>query len=184
MSDKSKIDAVLNFWFTKPISDHWFGSTPQIDQQITDNYEAMWQRAKAGEFGAWKQSAEGCLALCIVLDQMPLNMFRGLAKSFSTEQQAVAITKYAIENDLDSQISNERVAFLYMPLMHSENLDDQDLAIECFAKAELEGNLQFAKHHRAIVAEHGRFPHRNEALGRKSSAAEIEYLNSDKAFTG
>jgi uncharacterized protein (DUF924 family) len=71
-----------------------------------------------------------------------------------------------------------------MPLMHSENMDDQNLAVKCFDKAKLEGNLQFAKHHRGIVEKFGRFPHRNEALGRTSSDTEIEYLNSDAAFTG
>jgi uncharacterized protein (DUF924 family) len=184
MTTKTTIEQVLNFWFTKPISDHWFSSTPEIDQQITNEYAPIWAQAKAGEFDHWKDSASGCLALCIILDQLPLNMFRGEAKSFSSEQQAVAIAKHAIDTGLDTEISNDRVAFLYMPLMHSENIDDQNLAVECFAKAELEGNLQFSKHHRGIVEEFGRFPHRNEALGRTSSAAEIEYLNSDKAFTG
>ncbi|MEE9310635.1 MAG: DUF924 family protein [Cocleimonas sp.] len=183
-NDITDITKVLNFWFTKPICDHWFSSTPNIDQQITEGYESIWQQAKAGEFDSWKSTADGCLALCILLDQLPLNMFRSSAKSFSTEQQAVAIAKHAINTGLDEEISNNRVAFLYMPLMHSENMDDQDLAVSCFEKTKLEGNLQFSKHHRGIVAEFGRFPHRNEALGRESSPAEIEYLNSDKAFTG
>jgi uncharacterized protein (DUF924 family) len=181
---KDDIAKVLDFWFTKPISDHWFSSTPKIDQQITDSYQSIWEQAKAGEFDVWKNSADGCLALCILLDQLPLNIFRGEAKSFSTEQRAVGITKYAIKAGFDNEISNDRVAFLYMPLMHSENMDDQDLAVTCFEKAGLEGNIRFAKHHREIVAQFGRFPHRNEALGRDSSDAEIEYLNSDKAFTG
>ena len=178
------INNILDFWFTKPISDHWFSSTPEIDQQMTDSYEATWQRAKAGELDDWKNSADGCLALCILLDQLPLNMFRNTAKSFSTEQQSVKIVKHAIEQGFDDEISNGRVAFLYMPLMHSENMDDQNLAVKYFDKAKLEGNLQFAKHHRGIVEKSGRFPHRNEALGRTSSDAEIEYLNSDAAFTG
>ncbi len=178
------IEEVLDFWFTKPISDHWFSSTPKIDQQITDSYQSIWEQAKAGEFDDWKSSADGCLALCILLDQLPLNMFRGEAQSFSTEQQAVGIAKYAIKAGFDNEISNDRVAFLYMPLIHSENMGDQDLAVTCFEKAGLDGNIRFAKHHREIVAQFGRFPHRNEALGRDSSDAEIEYLNSDKAFTG
>ena len=181
---RNDIDRVLDFWFTKPISDHWFSSTPDIDQQITDTYKSIWELAKSGEYDEWKTSADGCLALCILLDQLPLNMFRGEAKSFSTEQQAVSITKYAIKTGLDNEIANDRVSFLYMPLMHSENMADQDLAVSCFDKTKLEGNLRFAKHHRKIVAEFGRFPHRNEALGRASSPAEKEYLNSDKAFTG
>jgi len=178
------IKKVLNFWFTKPISDYWFSSTPDIDQHITNDYEKVWEQARAGEFDSWKNSADGCLALCIILDQLPLNMFRGDAKSFSTEQQAVAVTKHAINMGLDTEINNGRVSFLYMPLMHSEKLEDQNLAVSRFEKAGLEGNLRFAKHHRGIVAEFGRFPHRNKALNRKSSLAEIEYLKSDKAFTG
>jgi uncharacterized protein (DUF924 family) len=178
------IKNILGFWFTKPISDHWFSSTPEIDQQMTDTYEATWESAKAGELDDWKNSADGCLALCILLDQLPLNMFRNTAKSFSTEQQSVKITKHAIKKGFDDELSNDRVAFLYMPLMHSENMADQDLAVKCFDKAKLGGNLQFAKHHRGIVEKFGRFPHRNKALGRTSSDAEIEYLNSDAAFTG
>ena len=184
MTNKITIQQVLTFWFTKPISDYWFNSTPEIDKQISHEYEAIWEQAKVGEFDHWKDSADGCLALCIILDQLPLNMFRGDAKSFSTEQQAVEVTKHAINTGLDTEISNERVSFLYMPLMHSENMDDQNLAVRSFEKTRLEGNLHFAMHHRGIVAEFGRFPHRNEALGRESSLAEIEYLKSDKAFTG
>lgn len=188
MPENTKIIDILNFWFNKPMSEHWFSSTPEIDQQITDRYETVWLSAKAGELDHWRlseeNSADGCLALCIVLDQMPLNMFRGTAKSFSTEQQAVGITKFAIENGLDEKISNDRVSFLYMPLMHSENMDDQHLAVKCFEKVELEGNLRFAKHHRGIVETFGRFPHRNEALGRESSQAEINYLDADNAFKG
>lgn len=178
------IAKVLNFWFTKPISKHWFNSTPQIDQHITDEYASVWAQVQSGEFEHWKNSANGCLALCIILDQMPLNMFRGKAKSFSTEQQAVEVTKYAIEKGYDHEIQNDRVAFLYMPLMHSENMDNQNLAVQCFEKVALERNIYFAKHHREIVETYGRFPHRNAALGRKSSQAEMDYLNSDKAFTG
>jgi len=184
MTNKITIEQVLNFWFTKPISNHWFNSTPEIDQQITDDYKSVWEQVQAGEFDRWKNSADGCLALCIILDQMPLNMFRGSAKSFSTEQQAVENTKHAIKEGFDNDIPNDRVAFLYMPLMHSENMDDQNLAVQCFEKAKLEGNLKFAKHHRGIVEEFGRFPHRNKALGRRNSQAEMDYLNSDKAFTG
>ncbi len=178
------ITRVVDFWFTKTISDHWFSSTIEIDQLIRDEYESIWEQAKTGALDSWKESPEGCLALCIILDQMPLNMFRNTAKSFSTEQQAVEVTKYAIKKSFDNEIPNDRVSFLYMPLMHSENMDDQDLAVQCFEKAKLERNLPFAKHHRGIVEKYGRFPHRNEVLGRESSQAEMDYLNSDKAFTG
>ena len=89
-----------------------------------------------------------------------------------------------LERHFDQALDAERKAFLYMPFMHSESLDDQQLALELFAQPGLETNLRFARHHHDIVAKYGRFPHRNEALGRDSSEAEIEYLNSKQAFTG
>jgi len=182
--DFSEMTKVLRFWFSPPMSEHWFSSTPEIDQLIRDSYESLWQQAKAGELDNWQQNPGGCLALCILLDQMPLNMFRGTVKSFSTEQQAVEIAKLAIEKGFDNEIRNDRVAFLYLPLMHSEDMADQDLSVQYFEKAELENNLKFAKHHRGIVEKFGRFPHRNKALGRESSQAEVDYLNSDEAFAG
>jgi uncharacterized protein (DUF924 family) len=182
--DKLSVNNVLDFWFTKPMNEHWFSSTSDIDQQITDNYESIWQQAKNGQLSHWQESAEGCLALCIVLDQMPLNMFRNQAKGFSTEQQSVGITKDAITKGFDLAIAKDRVAFLYIPLMHSENLRDQDLSVECFQKAGLDQNHHFAKHHRELIREYGRFPHRNEILDRESTQAEIEYLKSKQAFTG
>ena len=187
MATEKAIHKILDFWYEKPMSDHWFSSTSAIDAEIKQDYEALWESAKAGELNDWMLSphaANGCLALCILLDQFPLNMFRGKAKSFSTEQQAVTISKYAINKGLDQEISTQRVSFLYMPLMHSENLDDQDLAVKSFAVRGLGHNLRFAKHHRDIIRQFGRFPHRNESLGRDSTDAEIAYLNSDKAFKG
>jgi uncharacterized protein (DUF924 family) len=111
-------------------------------------------------------------------------MFRGDPKSFSTEQQVVEITKFAIQQGFDEQISNDRVSFLYMPLMHSEKMADQNLAVTSFEKAKLDGNIRFAKHHRGIVQEFGRFPHRNKILGRDSTQKELDYLASDRAFMG
>ena len=176
--------ALLDFWFSEPMNKHWFSSTSEIDQEITSKYETIWEQASAGKLDHWKGSAEGCLALCIILDQLPLNMFRNTPKSFSTEQQAVEISKHAIAQGLDNEIGDEQISFLYMPLMHSENLDDQDLSVKKFAERGLENNLRFAEHHRSLVKKYGRFPHRNKILGRKSSQAEVEYLKSDKAFTG
>lgn len=184
MSSEIKIENVLSFWFSKSMNKHWFSSTPEIDQQIANQYNTLWEKAKNGELKHWKTTSNGCLALCIILDQLPLNMFRNKVKSFETEQQAVAITKYAIKNKMDNDIENDKVSFLYMPLMHSEDNDDQDLCVKKFSARNLEHNLRFAKHHRDIVRKYGRFPHRNKILGRKSSQAEIDYLNSDKAFTG
>ncbi|WP_319558246.1 DUF924 family protein [Thiomicrorhabdus sp.] len=175
---------ILDFWYTPPMSEHWFSSTPEIDAEIREKFESVWEQAAEGKLDAWKETAEGCLALCIVIDQFPLNMFRGEAKSFSTEQQAVAVCKYAVEKVLDQQLPIERRTFLYMPLMHSEHLTDQDESVRLFEASKLENNIKFAHHHREIVRQYGRFPHRNAILGRESTQAEIDYLNSPQAFTG
>ncbi|MGB5599142.1 MAG: DUF924 family protein [Thiothrix litoralis] len=184
MTSKITPADILDFWYKPPMSEQWFASTPAIDADILARYEALWASAAAGEWGAWRDSAEGCLALCIVLDQFPLNMFRGEARSFSTEQQAVAITKHAVKQGFDQRLPKDRLAFLYMPLMHSEHLADQDESVRLFDASGLEGNAQFARHHREIVRRFGRFPHRNAALGRVSTADELAYLASKEAFTG
>ena len=175
---------VLEFWFSEPANKLWFKSTPEFDTEILDRYYILWQQAKNQKLIDWKNTAESCLALVIVLDQFPLNMFRGKAKSFSTEKEAIQITHYAISKGFDKKIEAIRLSFLYMPLMHSENLDDQNLSVELFSKDGMKNNLRFAKHHRDIIKRFGRFPHRNEILGRTSTADEIEYLNSAQAFTG
>lgn len=184
MTTKPTPTEILEFWYTEPMSAHWFNSTPDIDQTIHDRFHTAWQQAKAGELDDWKNCAEGCLALCIILDQFPLNMFRGHPDAFSTEQQAVTISKHAIAQGFDQQLPKQRLSFLYLPLMHSENMADQDESVRLFTAAGLTENARFAEHHRHIVERFGRFPHRNAILGRESSEAELAYLASDEAFTG
>ncbi len=151
---------------------------------MTARYQDTWERANRGELDHWMQTAQGCLALVIVLDQFPLNMFRGSAQSFASEGQSRDVAAAAIEQGFDKTMPAEQRSFLYMPYMHSETLEDQELALQLFDQPGLESNLRFAHHHHAIIEKYGRFPHRNAALGRTSSDAEIEYLNSGKAFTG
>lgn len=176
--------AILDFWYDEAMRDCWFSSTPQLDALIRERFEAVWRRAAAGEMAGWMGSPGGCLALVILLDQMPLNMFRGKAESFRTEQQAVSVCKHAVAHGFDAQIPADKVAFLYMPLMHSENLDDQNLSVSLFESAALAGNLRFAQHHRELIRKFGRFPHRNRILGRASTPEEGVYLASEGAFTG
>jgi len=177
-------ESIIEFWYSDKIKSQWFNSSKKLDKEIKDNYESVWTEAIRGEYNDWKESAEGCLALAIILDQFPLNMFRGEVESFSTEAMAIKVSKLAIEKGFDQTLEKDKVAFLYMPLMHSENMDDQNLSVSVFEKAGLAENAKFAKHHRDIVQQFGRFPHRNEILNRESSQAEVDYLNSDKAFTG
>ena len=178
------IEDIINFWFSEEVKPLWFNSTPEFDQQLRDQYETLWQQGMDGELESWTDTAEGCLALVILFDQFPLNMFRDQAKGYSSEKLARNVADLAILRGFDQQLPESQIAFLYLPFMHSENLDDQKRSIELFGKAGFEQNLRFAHHHREIIEKFGRFPHRNEALGRDSTQAEIDYLNSDEAFTG
>ncbi len=184
MKIDDRISEVLSFWYSDEMKKQWFSSTPELDVDIKQKFETLWEEAANHQLDFWMDSAEGCLALCITLDQFPLNMFRSKAKAFDTEQQAVAITKHAIERSFDNDIDDSKVSFLYMPLMHSENMSDQDLSVEIFKLRKLDDNARFAEHHRSIVEEFGRFPHRNAVLGRENTPHEIDYLNSKRAFKG
>ncbi len=176
--------SILKFWFSEPVNKLWFKSTPEFDDEILIKFHSLWLDAKKEKLINWEKTAQGCLALTIVLDQFPLNMFRGTAKSFSTEQHAIRISRQAIANKFDKKLPLYQRSFLYMPLMHSENINDQNLSVELFTDSGLKNNLRFAKHHRDIIKEYGRFPHRNSILGRNSTEKELEYLNSPQAFTG
>ena len=175
---------IIDYWYSDRIKKHWFSSTPDLDNEIRNRYENLWERASAGELDEWINTPEGCLALVIILDQFPLNMFRGQAKSFQTENKAIEVARIAIKNDFAEKLSIDRLSFLIMPLMHSENIEDQDLSVNLFEKYKLTSNLKFAQHHRSIVKKYGRFPHRNKILGRKNTSAENEYLMSNNAFKG
>lgn len=175
---------IIEFWFSENVRKQWFRSTSELDDEIRNRFESVWIKASKGELDAWMSSGEGCLALTITLDQFPLNMFRGDAKSFSTEEQAIRIAKHALKQKFDSQLTKEHRVFIYMPLMHSENLIDQELSVTCFEMNDFEANTKFARHHLGIIKKYGRFPHRNAILGRESTLNEIAYLNSKEAFTG
>lgn len=175
---------VLDFWFADGMAKRWFRSTPELDAEIRERFETTWQAGAAAQLDGWRESADGCLALAIVLDQLPLNMFRGKPASFSTESAAIDVTRHAVDAGYDRQLQGERLAFLYMPLMHSEKLADQDLSVQLFEAAGLDDNLRFARHHRELIRRFGRFPHRNAILGRTSTVLEQMYLASKEAFTG
>lgn len=176
--------ALVDFWFSDEASKYWFKSTKAFDRHLLKSYGDSWQAAKQGELDFWGETATGSLALVILLDQIPLNIFRGKAESFATEAQSIVVARAAVDRKFDLELAHKQKAFLYMPFMHSEDLQDQTLALKLFDQPGLEDNLRFAKHHYGIIEQFGRFPHRNEILGRQSSQQEIEYLNSKQAFKG
>jgi len=175
---------ILEFWFDESSSKRWFNSTPEFDKYILTNYQGIWEQAYNGELDDWQTTPLGSLSLTIILDQFPLNMFRGTAKSYSTESKAITVTHKAIYNKFDLKLNITQLPFLYMPLMHSEKIEDQNEAVRLFEKPGLENNLKFSKHHQSIIKRFGRFPHRNEALNRASTTAELNYLSSPEAFKG
>ena len=175
---------LIDFWFSPRVEKLWFNSTPAFDQELRDRYADTYVAACRGECDVWQTSPLGALALVIVFDQLPLNIFRGQPQSFASEARARAVAEKAIANGFDTRLRDAQKAFLYLPYMHSENLADQDRSIELFTEAGLESNLRFARHHREIVRRFGRFPHRNAILGRQSTAEELTWLASKEAFKG
>ncbi|ALE01829.1 membrane protein [Candidatus Pseudothioglobus singularis PS1] len=173
---------VLDYWFSEKSKQFWFASTPQVDNEIKVRFESVWEKAAEGEYSQWRETADGSVALIVILDQLPLNMFRSDPKGFQTESMAVEVALNAINNGFDEELNDEKLLFLFMPLMHSENIDHQNLQVYLFDKYNF--NLEFSKHHRDLVKKFGRFPHRNEILGRMSTMEELDYLLSDNAFKG
>lgn len=169
---------VLDFWFSDDAESLWFRSTEAFDREITDGFESLWRHARDGELSAWKRTPEGSLALVILLDQLPLNMFRDQPQSFVTEQASRDVAHRAIEKGFDEQLDERQKRFLYMPFMHSENLSDQDRSVALLKAADMTESLRWAKHHRDIVARFGRFPHRNQILNRESTREELKWLES------
>jgi len=175
---------LIDFWFSEAVQPMWFNASSVFDAELRDEYYETYCAALSGELAHWADSAEGALALVICLDQMPLNMLRGQAESFAGEAPARQVAAAAIAQGLDRSLDNVQKSFLYMPYMHSEALCDQERALTLFEQAGLLDNLQWAKHHRDIVAQFGCFPHRNAILGRESTAEELSWLASDAAFLG
>lgn len=176
--------AVLGFWFAPGSRERWFRPTPEFDAAVRDGLLGLWEAARSGRLRHWEETPEGALALAILLDQVPLNAFRGRAEAFSTEGLAREVADRAVRRGLDDELPPQRRVFLYMPFMHSEHLPDQDRALALFERAGLGDNARWARHHRAVVERFGRFPHRNAALGRTSTPEETAWLTEPGAFKG
>ena len=142
------------------------------------------RRHGTASLGTWEETPEGALALVILLDQFPRNMFRGGAKAFATDAQARAIADRAMVHGFDLQVAQNLRAFFYLPLMHSEHMPDQERCVTLVTERLGQDSRQYpyALAHRDVIAKFGRFPGRNAALGRVSRAAEVEFLNSKPLF--
>ncbi len=164
---------ILNFWFEELEPKQWWVKDLSLDALIKERFEGVHQAAMAGELFSWRDTPQGRLAEIIVLDQFSRNMFRGKPESFSSDALALCLAQTAVAVGDDLKLSDQQRSFLYMPYMHSESLLIHDEAMKLFKDL---GNLDFEIKHRDIIVKFGRYPHRNEILGRASTAEEIEFL--------
>ena len=181
MTDISPAD-IVSFWRAAG-EDRWFKKDDAFDREITQRFMTTWLTASRGELTSWQSSDEGLLALIIVLDQFPRNMFRGDPRSYATDAQALAVAERAIEVGADARVEKDFQQFVYMPFMHAEELVRQQRCVELFRAAENTFNLKFAEEHADIIRRFGRFPHRNKILDRVTTAEEQVFLDSG-GFSG
>ena len=167
---------VVDFWRAAG-AEKWFGKDAAFDADFRDRFLAAHEAAASGALDSWAETADGALALMILLDQFPRNAFRGTARMFATDAKALVLADAAIGAGLDAEVEPALRAFLYLPFEHSEALADQDRALALFRPlgADL---LHWAEVHHDIIVRFGRFPHRNAVLGRSSTAEELAFLES------
>ena len=186
MVDRRRSEEVLEFWFGREgepgyggFREEWFTKNPEFDAEVRSRFGGLYEEAVAGNLDGWKEDARSCLALVIVLDQFPRNMFRGDPRTYAADPKAQETAEYAVDHALDRELPEFQRAFLYMPFMHSEDLEHQRRAVELFGTLEGWGDsdpTHYAVLHMRIVERFGRFPPRNEILGRQTTPEEAEFL--------
>ncbi len=172
-------EEILAFWLDEVGPDGWYRVSDELDQQIRDKFEAAWEHARDGAYSLWLTYPSGALAYLILTDQFPRNMFRGSPKAFETDRAALAVAKAAISKKWDQRIDEPARQFFFLPLMHSECITDQERCVRLLLTRMPEfgeENLLHAKAHRDVIRRFGRFPFRNEALARRGTDPEVEFL--------
>lgn len=173
-------EEVLSFWLDEVGPDGWYKVDPDLDARIRERFLGMWEGAAEGRFALWLTYPSGALAYIILTDQFPRNMFRGTPRAFETDGAALAAAKSAIQRGWDLRIDEPARQFFYLPLMHSENLCDQDRSVRLICERMPESgadNLIHARAHREVIRRYGRFPYRNAALGRADTTPEKSFLD-------
>jgi uncharacterized protein (DUF924 family) len=175
-SDKIATPAdVLAFWRDAG-EDKWFTRDDAFDAEVREKFLGTHEAAAAGKLSDWEETADGALALCIVLDQFPRNMFRGEARTYATDSQARAVANRALKRGYDQDVPDDMRGFLFLPFMHSEDMTDQQRCVELY-RAAGDKNLTYAERHAEIIRRFGRFPHRNALLGRATTPEEQTFLD-------
>ena len=171
------IDDVLDFWLAEGMDRKWFFKDPVFDREVIEKLGPLYERASADELDHWADTAKGCLALCILLDQAPRNLFRNDPKTFATDKKALEIAKKVVNKGWHTELPQRERNFIFLPFEHSEDLAMQEKSLELYQDMDENPDwLIYAQKHEVIIRRFGRFPHRNEVLGRESTSEEIEFL--------
>lgn len=196
---EAKVKEILEFWFgplneepSESTKQSWWKKDPSFDKTIRDRFEADMLKADRGEYASWESSALGSLALILLYDQFSRNVYRGTSGMYQFDQKSLALSKRLVEEGLDQTLRPIERVFSYMPLEHAEDTESQALCLTLFAKLKEEAVTdedvkmyglyhEFAVKHSDVVEEFGRFPHRNEILGRDSTEEELVYLSKPGA---
>ena len=181
------MNEVLDFWFGRSQSPEfgkvhkkWFEKDADFDAEVRSRFMQQYELAASGQLDSWHDSPENCLALIILLDQFPRNMFRGTPQAFATDSKALATAEYAVNHNFDRELLTVQKLFIYLPFQHSENLEHQQKSVQLFRQLSGEPDsdslIEYAMQHLEIIQRFGRFPHRNEILGRETTPEEAEFL--------
>ncbi len=167
-------DEVISFW-REAGPEKWFSKDEAFDQACRDRFLPTYEAAARGDLNEWELTPEGALAVILLLDQFPRNMFRGQRETYKTDPVALMVADRAIERGFDHKVEPEFRRFFYLPFMHSESLRHQERSV-ALNEALGEDSIKWARHHHDIIARFGRFPHRNAILGRETTPEEEAFL--------
>lgn len=174
---------ILDFWFSPETQPNWFAKSDQFDQSLKEKFGDILEQASKAELWSWRKNADGRLAEILILDQFSRNIFRDTPRAFAQDSLALALAQEAISQDLDKQLSPEQRSFLYMPFMHSESKLIHEFALKLFQRLGNPENLEYEIKHKIIIDRFGRYPHRNQILGRESTEEELSFLTQpDSSF--
>lgn len=176
-SSNSAAKEIVDFWISAG-PEKWFEKDTAFDQEIAEKFEKLIEPAHEGKMDDWSASAEGALALILLLDQFPRNLYRDSDRAYHCDPKAISIAEEAISRHHDQAYENPVRRFYYLPFMHSENLEHQNYCIELCTRSNDEEGVKYSEIHADIIRKFGRFPHRNRVLGRTSSREEIEFLEN------
>lgn len=168
---------VIQFWFEEIEPKQRFGKDPEFDELVRVRFGETLKRASQGLLYTWRKHPLDALAEIIVLDQFSRNLHRDSALAFASDNIALVLAQEAIRRKFDNELEDSRKAFLYMPFMHSESAEIHEIALHLFDQAGLEDNYNYELRHKEIIDRFGRYPHRNQILGRESTAQELEFLS-------